>query len=593
MTDKAKKPVKLAASDTGGKDNKKTTKIVLFASAAVLVVALAVSAFLLLGNTKVSQDRIERVIDHGTALKGVSIGGIDISGMTEEEAQKATKDINDDLLAKAVFNFDIDGELVKYTAESFNLSTDYDDVFAQAINFGHTGTFEERKEAAEAARGEGVSFEVNIHITEADAEKGVAQLKTEMDAEPVEASCEFMPWGYLADGTNAKYEPDINAMIKANAKRDDFERPELVRLAEEDKPNKYRYQYYRYNKFIEDYIPVDADIARFLYIEDVKGLVIDKDATVKLVMSAVENDDYSKIVVPVQVTETNTKIEDIKKNTQLISSWTSSYYTHRSYNRNYNVGKMSSVVCGVIIQPGEEWSINEEAGPRKTSLGWREAAGISGGAFVQEAGGGVCQMSSTTYNAALRSGLEIIDSSRHSIVSDYIPIGLDATISTGRPDLVFKNPYDVPVYLVSYVNGKDYNVTVEIYGPPVVNEEYGPVILNFTSKELSRKGTGTVTTYYNQTQTPDGKAIPAGASVEYAKARTGRQAQTYIHYLALDGTELKKEKFYYHWYKPVNGRTYVNGPDPATIPPEPTPGPTDPTTDPTPKPEETGGGDEG
>jgi hypothetical protein len=227
------------------------------------------------------------------------------------------------------------------------------------------------------------------------------------------------------------------------------------------------------------------------------------------------------------------------------------------------VAKLSGIIDGVVIQPGEEWSINKEAGNRTVSGGWKEAAGIVNGGYVQQAGGGVCQISSTLYNAAIRSALEITDSTHHSIQSDYIPLGLDATISSGSPDLKIKNPYNTPVYIVSYVNPEDQNVTVEIYGQTVVDPTYGDVILDFSFVDGGTFGSPGMQMVYNTPVAPDNTPIPAGGAYEYAKARPGKSVETYIHYLSPEGEELAVESFHNYKWNPINGITYVNGPDPA------------------------------
>jgi hypothetical protein len=285
----------------------------------------------------------------------------------------------------------------------------------------------------------------------------------------------------------------------------------------------------------------------------------------------VESGSYSTIVAPVNQVEPKVTIDELKKQTQLIASWTSSYSNHAGYNRNWNVAKLSGIINGVVIEPSQEFSINEQAGNRTVSKGWQEAAGIVNGGYVQQAGGGVCQISSTLYNAAIRSALEITDSTHHSIQSDYIPLGLDATISSGSPDLKIKNPNDTPVYIVSYVNPVDQNITVEIYGQTVVDPKYGDVILDFSFVEGGTFGTPGMQMIYNAPVAPDNTPIPAGGAYEYAKARLGKSVETYIHYLSLDGTELGVESFHNYKWNPINGITYVNGPDPANPWATPTP----------------------
>ncbi len=511
-------------------------------------------------------DQNNRVMNNVNVLAGVSVGGINLSEMTRNEALSATAELEGALLSKVQVSIDVEGEFYQYNAQDLFVTTDYATAMEQALAHGHTGTLEERKQAIKDTEEQGIDFPVTIQVDREKVLSVLLPLKAELDQEPVNASYVFTPWGHLPDGT--PYDQNVDEMIKTSAAGDEWARPELARLSAADMPNKLRYLFWKNDEYIADYIPKDADIARFVYTDGVMGRSVDMEAVADAIVKAVETGNYETIVAPVTPIEPEITLEELKYDTQLISSWTSSYSLHYGYGRNWNVAKLSGIINGVMIAPGQEWSINEQAGPRSLSTGWKEAAGISNGGYTQQAGGGVCQISSTIYNAAIRSALEITDSTHHSISSDYIPLGLDATISTGAPDLKIKNPYDVPVYVVSYTNPKDKNVTVEIYGRPVVDAQLGPVILNFSFKDMGRFGSPSMNYYYNTAVAPDDTVIAPGQSYEFAKARPGREVQTYIHYLTLEGVELKVEDFHHYKWNPINGRTYVNAPDPAlaTIP---------------------------
>lgn len=527
----------------------------------ILVAVICIMLGVVLALAAYTVDQNNRIMNNERVLEGVSVGGINLSEMTKDEALAATAGIEDALLSKVQVSIDVEGEIYQYNAQDLGITTDYEAVIAQALSFGHSGTLEERKQAIEETKEQGVDFPVSIQADRNKFLSVLLPLKESLDQQPVNASYVFTPWGHLPDGT--PYEQDVEDMIESAAGGDEIKRPELARIPAEEMPNQLRYLFWKNDEFVKDYIPKDANISRFLYTDGVNGRSVDMEAVADAILNAVETGNYETIVAPVAPIEPEVTLEQLKYDTQLISSWTSSYSLHYSYNRNWNVAKLSGIVNGVVIAPGQEWSINEQAGPRSLTTGWKEAAGISNGGYTQQAGGGVCQISSTVYNAAIRSGIEITDSTHHSISSDYIPLGLDATISTGAPDLKIKNPYDVPVYMVSYVNPKDKNVTVEIYGPPVVHAEYGPVILDFSFKDMGRFGTPKMNYYYNTAVAPDETVIAPGQSYEFAKARQGREVQTYIHYLTLEGQELKVEDFHHYKWNPINGRTYVNGPDPA------------------------------
>ena len=550
----------MAGTSKKKKSRKNRTKAVLISVASVLVVAAAAVVFVLFNPFA------------GKILQGVSVSGVSVSGMTKKEAQTALSARSDELLAKTEISISVNGQIVKYTAKDLGLSVDYEATTEQALAYGHSGTSDERKQAENTAATNGINLAVRLTAEKNSLKSTLASVKTSLDKMPVDASCTFMPRGYNSDGS--KYVPDEEALITAASKGTAVVLPDtLVRNPADQMPNKLRYEFYKDSKYIKDYIPTQSNVSRFLYQSEVVGVSVDVDGLADGIIAQLKTGNYSTpVAAPGTTTQPSITLDALKKNTQLIASWTSSYASHNNANRNSNVAKLSGFVNGSVVQPGEEWSINKLTGIRTKAKGWKDAPGIQAGGFIDQPGGGVCQVSSTVYNAAIRSNLEITDSSHHSIVSSYIPIGLDATISSGEPDLKFKNNQSTPVYIVSYTNPVDKNITVEIYGQTVKDTQYGDIIITFTAEDLGTYGGTPVMNYvYNATASFDGTPIPAGGKVVYAEVRPGRKAQTYRHILSLDGTELKNEKFTYFQWRPINGTTYVNGPDPATQP-SPSPG---------------------
>jgi hypothetical protein len=526
----------------------KMTKKKYAVSAALLICICAAAVALLLTGSFNKQETKVSLLDFGTVTQGVHIAGVDLSGMTKQEAIDATDDVPEKLLSEISIPIDVNGEIFTLSAKDAGLDTDYEDAMINALSYGHIGTIDDRMKAVNAAENEPVDFAVTVRARKENVEAAVYRLKEKLDKEPVDAGCRFTPKGHYSNG--AEYDPKISG--------------QPVRIPESEMPGALRYQYYRTDEFVGNYIPADADISRFLYLDEEDGFGVDVASIVFSVMTAVERGDYSVIKVPLQAVKPAVSLNDVRYRTQLVSSWTSSYESHDNAGRNYNVAKLSGIINGVVIKPGEIWSINEEAGPRTYGNGWEGAPGILDGAFVTEPGGGVCQISSTVYNAAIRAGLEIVESSRHSVISNYIPLGLDATISTGTKDLKLKNPYSTPVFIVSYVNKSEKNVTVEIYAPPVIDEKHGQVILDFSSEVIERTEVPGVVVHYDSIETPDGKPIAPGKSKMYVTARRGTKAQVYIHYISPDGKELEKREFYIAVYPKIEGHEYVNGPPPES-----------------------------
>ncbi len=540
---------------------KKSQKGLAIALICVLILALGAGAAYIF----ITDELNNRIMNNTTALEGITVNGIDISGMSEDQAREATSNIPADLLSAIQVSFNAAGQSFAYTGEELGVATDYEDVLKEAMAFGNTGSLEERKQAIEQAKTQGVSFAVTTNTNREQIASVLLPLKATLDKPPVDASCTFTPWGHTADGT--PYVQDPQAMIEAAASGKQWDRPELARIPDDQMPSKLRYKYWNNDQYVDDYRPEDASISRFVYTEGTDGLSVNMEAVVDDVVNQIESGNYANITAPEEPIKPAISVEDLKKDTQLISSWTSSFSRHDSYNRNWNVTKLSGIVNGVQILPDQIWSINETAGNRTLAGGWKEASGIVDGGYVDQPGGGVCQISSTTYNAAIRSALDIKDSTHHSIPSDYIPFGLDATISSGSPDLKIRNPYAATVYIVSYIDPVKKTATVEMYGPIVDDPEYGQVIRDFSFEDLGTFGEPVMNFVYNSTVARDGKVLAPGEAYEYAKSRPGRKVKTSIHYIALDGTPVAVKEFHSYTWDLKNGTTYVNGPDPALTPP--------------------------
>ena len=114
-------------------------------------------------------------------------------------------------------------------------------------------------------------------------------------------------------------------------------------------------------------------------------------------------------------------------------------------NRNGNLRKACGMLDGLVLQPGQELSYNEALGPRTKELGWLPAPAYSGTKLVDSPGGGICQVSSTLYLASVYSKLTIVERRNHGYPVSYIPLGMDATVSWGFADLKIRNDSPMPV----------------------------------------------------------------------------------------------------------------------------------------------------
>ncbi|MGQ4672047.1 VanW family protein (plasmid) [Bacillus toyonensis] len=121
--------------------------------------------------------------------------------------------------------------------------------------------------------------------------------------------------------------------------------------------------------------------------------------------------------------------------------------TGRSENPRENIEKAANKLNDVIIPSNKEFSFNEIVGITDQAHGYKNAPVILNNKLIQAAGGGVCQLSSTLYNAVLLANLDIVSRINHSHQVSYVPAGLDATVADNGPDFKFKNNTDSPIYI--------------------------------------------------------------------------------------------------------------------------------------------------
>ncbi len=145
----------------------------------------------------------------------------------------------------------------------------------------------------------------------------------------------------------------------------------------------------------------------------------------------------------------------------LLSSYTTAFDPTNG-GRTYNIRVAAAALDGLLVPPGQEVSFNAVVGPRSSDAGYKNAKVIVNNEFVEGIGGGVCQVSSTLYNAILLANLEILDRTNHSLPVSYVPIGRDATVVYGAIDLKFRNNTESYIYIRSAVKGGQ--LTFKVYG---------------------------------------------------------------------------------------------------------------------------------
>ena len=199
----------------------------------------------------------------------------------------------------------------------------------------------------------------------------------------------------------------------------------------------------------------------FSFTEDRPGARVDPDDLYERLATLLDNGVTQTTVniVPEKVLAEVTRAE-LMNRFGLVSAYTTS--TTSNKNRNTNIDLSAKAINGRTVMPGEIFSFNGATGERTAEKGYREAAAISGGQSRDEIGGGVCQTSSTLFNAVARANLEIIERNPHAWPSNYVEKGFDATVNWPGLDFKFRNNTEWPVFIIAaYAKQK---VTVNIYG---------------------------------------------------------------------------------------------------------------------------------
>ena len=202
----------------------------------------------------------------------------------------------------------------------------------------------------------------------------------------------------------------------------------------------------------------------FQIIPEQMGETIDKkESQSKLISFLNESFQKEAVEFDLVVTEEAPKhsSEDLARVKDVIGEFTTSFATS-SASRANNVSNAAGLINGTLVYPGEEFSTYDVIGPVVQSNGYSMAGSYSNGEVVESVGGGICQVSSTLYNAVLRAELEVTERAPHSMVVSYVQYAADAAISGTYKNFKFKNNTDVPIYVEGVVNNRQ--LTFRIYG---------------------------------------------------------------------------------------------------------------------------------
>lgn len=279
----------------------------------------------------------------------------------------------------------------------------------------------------------------------------------------------------------------------------------------------------------------DAASGKFVFAGEENGFAIDQDKLAADISQALKDKKFdAKITATGSEVAPEISAASAKEKYKTISSFTTN--TTANQNRNTNVRLAAEAINGTVIKPGQEFSFNGTVGQRTEAKGYKGAAAYNNGEVVQEIGGGVCQVSTTLYNAVFKAGLKISSRRSHTFEPSYVTPGRDATVSWDQPDFKFINNSSTAIGLrASYADQK---VTVSVYGIPILEDG---ITWDLDSKKVEDLGTPNPTYEEDQTLQP-------GEEVIKSKGSAGSRWETYK-VVYKNGKEISRELDHKTTYK--------------------------------------------
>lgn len=414
-----------------------------------------------------------------TIYNGVSIGDIDVSGMTAEQAKAAVEQYIEKLKTSEISLVVVQGEKVPVVLGDFNPVWSNPEVVEEAMNLVSKGNVIARYKAKKDIAYHGVSLDLEILFDESKI------------TDFIKKECAV----YNCEATNA-------SLSRKNGE--------------------------------------------FVITEGKPGVAVNVAESTELLKSSLlasYSSGAEEIKLVVQETQPEGNSEELKQIKDILGTFTTSFKSSNS-NRSANVSNGCRLIDGTILYPGEEFSAYDAVKPFTEENGFYLAGSYMNGQVVDSLGGGICQVSTTLYNAVLRAELEVTERYPHSMVVSYVDKSADAAIaeSSGK-DFKFVNNTEHPIYIEGITEDKQ--LTFNIYGV-----EYRPE--NRTVKYVSEILSETVPEVENITPDP-GQGV---GYITVSSAHIGYKAKLWK-VVYVDGEEVSREQ--------VNSSSYKATPRAAVV----------------------------
>lgn len=296
------------------------------------------------------------------------------------------------------------------------------------------------------------------------------------------------------------------------------------------------------NAHIESF---DLENYSFVFADGEAGSKVDTEA-LRSGMTRALDAGGGTVELEVEAIQPTQKKEDIAAKYGMITSAITNASSSNK-NRLTNIRQAMKLINGTRLAPGETFSFNETVGKRTTERGFKVATAYSSGEVTEEVGGGICQVSTTLFNAAVKADLEIVERHNHSLTVGYVDKGKDAAVNWNSQDLRFRNTTDDDIYICCYLT-EDKRVRVGIFGLLIENGE-----------TITVEGVTNDTIPYETTYQMSFDLLPGQTSV-VREGKNGYTASAYKIRWDSNGNQISKELLCKSRYKAVNA-IIAHGPE--------------------------------
>ena len=451
-------------------------------------------------------------INNEKIIKGVSIENIDMSGLSKEEAKNKLETIYNEIKSKDInikhneyestispelieTNYDIDKAVNE--ADSVGKS---DNIFVNNYNILFTLIWKK-------------NINVDMSINEDVAKQTINDINVNLPDGVIESSYSVDDDELTISKGKAGVVIDENAfleIIKYELKNIDSNGDQTLEIPVVNKEPEAIDIEKIHDEICKE--PQDAYFTKnpFAVYPEVKGISFDLEKAKEMLKE--DKDEYV-----IKLTITNPKVTLDKIGPEAFPDKLATFSTRYDVSdkdRTTNLELACNKINGTVVLSGDTFSYNKVVGARTAGAGYKNAKIYEAGKVVDGIGGGICQISSTLYNAVLNANLEIVERKNHQFVTSYVEPGMDATVVYGLTDFKFKNTRQYPVRVVA--TAKNGIATVTIYG---IKEDK-----EYTFKfDVKRVATIPSTTEYI-----DDSTLPAGTEKVEQKGTNGLKTETYM-----------------------------------------------------------------